>query len=194
MWKVIRQCLICIHWEGGPFKTPPFAPLPGYVVGSSNNIPFNLVGIDYLGPLIINDYGVVKKTWVCLFTCLQIRAIHLELVENTMADSFLCCLRRFIARRGKPKMIICDNASQIKAGNAVIDLIWKKVTKDVDVQHYVSNEYWKYIVEYAPWRGGYYERLVGLTKRSLKKTLGTCKVGREQLHTILQEIEAVINT
>ena len=20
--KAIRQCLICIHWEGGPFKTP----------------------------------------------------------------------------------------------------------------------------------------------------------------------------
>ena len=48
MRKMIRQCLICIHWEGGPFKTPPFAPLPGYVVCSSNNIPFNLVGIHYL--------------------------------------------------------------------------------------------------------------------------------------------------
>ena len=73
-----------------------------------------------------------------MFVHLLTRAIHLELVENTMADSFFCCLRRFIAERGKPKMIICDNARQIKAGNViVIDLIWKKVTKDVDVQNYV---------------------------------------------------------
>ena len=83
--KVLRQCLICIHWEGGPFKTPPFAPLPEYVVCSDNRIPFMFVGIDYLGPLFVNDGNNREKNWIGLFTCLNIRAIHLELIENMSA-------------------------------------------------------------------------------------------------------------
>ena len=63
--KAIRRCLICIHWEGGPFKTPPFAPLPGYVVSPSTKVPFTCVGIDYLGPLFINNGDELKKNWIC---------------------------------------------------------------------------------------------------------------------------------
>ena len=66
--RIIRQCLICIHWEGGPFKTPPFAPFPDYVV-SSDNPPFSFIGLDYLGPLVIDDDDVIRKNWICLFTC-----------------------------------------------------------------------------------------------------------------------------
>ena len=49
-------------------------------------------------------------------------------------------------------------------------------------------------MDYAPWKGGYYERLVGLTKRSLRKTLGKRKAKREQLMTLLHELEAVNNS
>ena len=43
---------------------------------------------------------------------------------------------------------------------------------------YVNNERinWKFINEYSPWQGGFYERLIGMVKRSLKKTLQKAKV------------------
>ena len=159
---VIRRCLVCKCWEGAPFKTPKFAPL-SEPAKSPNIVPFTFVGIDYFGPVQAKYDGNVMKNWICLFTCVSIGAIHLELVENMTSDAFL--LRRFIARRSKPSMIICDNANQFKLGNIVIDKIWNKVTSDNDVQTYIANEgiKWKFIVEYSPWKGGFYERVIGLT-------------------------------
>ena len=194
--KIIRSCLICIHWEGGPFKTPRFAPLPKYVV-SSEEPPFTFIGLDYLGPLFILDDTNLKKNWVCFFTCLNIRAVHIEVhVEDISTECFIACLRRFIARRGTPSLIVSDNASQLKLGYALIESIWKSVANSSEVQSYVANKHitWKFITEYAPWKGGYYERLVGLTKRSLRKALSTTKVTRTELLTLIVEIEAVLNS
>ena len=64
-----------------------------------------------------------------------------------------------------------------------------------DVLSYAANEgiKWKFIVGLAPWMGGFYERLVGLVKRTLKKAIGKASLTNEQLLTILKEAEAVIN-
>ena len=53
---------------------------------------------------------------------------------------------------------------------------------------------WKFTTEYAPWKGGFYERLIGLTKRSLRKSLENLTVTNTELITLLVEIEAVINS
>ena len=53
---------------------------------------------------------------MCLFTCLTIQAIHLELVEDMSAEEFILCLCRFMARRGIPHQIISDNTQQFKVG------------------------------------------------------------------------------
>ena len=42
--------------------------------------------------------------------------------------------------------------------------------------------------------GGFYERLVGLTKRALRKTLGSKCLTERQLVTVLTEMEAVVNS
>jgi hypothetical protein len=47
----------------------------------------------------------------CLFTCLTVRAVHLELVESLQTDSFILALRRFIASRGSPTDMHCDNGT-----------------------------------------------------------------------------------
>ena len=58
---------------------------------------FEYIGLDYFGPLYIKQYTngdkpIYKKVWVCLFTCMVVRAIHLELVEGMSADEFLLTL------------------------------------------------------------------------------------------------------
>ena len=192
--KVIRQCLICLHWEGGPFRTPNFSEFPNFVLSDSSP-PFTHVGVDYLGPLFVKD-DRSSKNWICLLTCLNVRAIHLELISDMTTDKFLLCIRRFIARRGTPSLIISDNASNFKLGNSVISRIWKHVVRSVDIQSYVADTgiTWKFITEMAPWKGGFYERLVGLTKRSLRKALGHSSVTSAELVTLLMEVEAVINS
>ena len=42
--------------------------------------------------------------------------------------------------------------------------------------------------------GGFYQRLVGITKMSLKKTIEKLYLTQTQLQTIITEVEAVINS
>ena len=69
------------------FKTPVFAPLPHYVIYNEFP-PFTFTGIDYMGPLFVADGNSSLKNWICLFTCLNIRAIHLELIDDMSTESF----------------------------------------------------------------------------------------------------------
>ena len=45
----------------------------------------------------------------------------------------------------------------------------------------------------APWQGGFYERMIGVVKRYLRKTLHHRRVSVDELRTLLVEIEARIN-
>ena len=52
---------------------------------------------------------------------------------------------------------------------------------------------WKFIPKRAPWYGGFWERLIGLTKTALRKVLGKALVTLPVLQTLIVEIEAVLN-
>ncbi len=154
--------------------------------------PFTYIGLDYLGPLYIKHN---LKVWICLYTCLAVRAIHLELLSDMSAEQFILGIRRFIARYGKPTMIISDNAQQFKLANSTLEKVWENVINDEQVTSYVANQNikWNFIVQRAPWMGGFYERLVGLVKRSLRKSIGKTSLSWNQLFTIITEVQAVIN-
>ena len=85
--QVIQRCLVCRRHDGGPYKMPQMAQLPPIRVTEA--IPFSRTGLDYLGPLFIRGIEGPKKIWICLFTCLVIRAVHLEVVQDMTADEFL---------------------------------------------------------------------------------------------------------
>ena len=53
---------------------------------------------------------------------------------------------------------------------------------------------WIFNVEYAPWWGGAFERMVKSTKRCLRKMIGRAQLTLDELLTAFVEIEAVINS
>ena len=174
---------------------PLMPPLPTERVTESP--PFTYTGVDYFGPLFIKRSKNKEKVWVCLYTCLVTRAVHLEMMYDMSAQQFLLGFRRFIAQYGNPKKVISDNAGQFKlASDAIYKLLGEIVTKDHDVISYAAkqNILWEFTVELAPWMGGFYERLVGLVNRSLRKAIGKACLTSEQLLTLLKESEAVINS
>ena len=191
--SVLQRCSVCRHYEGGSYKMPNMPPLPAKRVSQST--PFSHCGVDYFGPLFIKYKTETKKVWVCLYTCLVTRAVHLELMSDMSTEQFLLGFRRFLARHGKPDEIISDNASQFKLASDTIDKFWQQILTEKDVVSYAAsaNIKWKYIVELAPWMGVFYERLVSLVKRSLRKAIGKLCLTYEQLLTVLKEVEAVVN-
>ena len=119
----LYRCLICRRHEGPSFSLPRMPPWPRQRVAES--LPFQFIGLDYLGPVFVREGTVMTKMWICLFTCLAIRAVHLEWVRSLSAEHFLLCLRRFMARRGRPELIISDNAAQFKLVKTAIDEQWR---------------------------------------------------------------------
>ena len=197
--KLFRQCKTCCRCEGSAYKLPNMPPWPIrselYRLCLSNTNVLAILGHFILSNTLHDgDKPVYKKEWVCLLTCMVVRAVHLELVEDMSADEFLLCLCRLIARRGVPRQIISDNAKQFKAAKQVL----RKARLQIEdcANDYLSKHgiHWKFIVELAPWMGGFYECLVGLIKRAIRKILGSQCLTEKQLVTILAETEAVVNS
>jgi len=134
----------------------------------------------------------MEKAWVCLFTCCVVRAIHLEIVTDLSAGTFIRCLKRFCARRGLPRKFLSDNGKAFKAAAKFL----KSVFKDEVVQGYLVGlgVDWLFNIERAPWWGGVFERLVKSMKRCLKKMIGQAKLTLDEIQTVVVEIESIINS
>lgn len=52
---------------------------------------------------------------------------------------------------------------------------------------------WKFIPPAAPWWGGFWERLVGLLKRILRKVLGRTSLNYQEMETVLCDCENQLN-
>ena len=53
---------------------------------------------------------------------------------------------------------------------------------------------WRYILEVSPWWGGFWERMVQVVKKSLRKTLSKSKLTYEELLKVICGIESVVNS
>ena len=188
--QTLKNCLICPHYQTKPFGQQ-MAPLPEDRIKPAP--PFTNVGLDFAGPLYLKDSD--EKAYICLFTCAATRAVHLELVCDMKTERFLLALRRMIVRRGVCSIIRSDNAKTFKAANKELQRCWRVLESD-QTQTALSEKkiQWKFIVEKAPWWGGFYERLEKSVKTPLKKLFAKAMLHAEQLTTILAKIEAQLNS
>ena len=160
--------------------------------------PFTFTGLDFAGPLYITSSKegqsneISQKAYICLYTCASTRAIHLELLRDLSVKSFLQSFRRFASRRGLPSTLLSHNAKTFKAGCKEV----KTIVRSHEVQRYLSSNRvtWKFIVERAPWWGGFWQRLIQSVKKWLKKTVGRTSLDYDELNTVLVETESIINS
>ncbi|GFT96957.1 integrase catalytic domain-containing protein [Trichonephila clavipes] len=190
---MIRICLVCKKYSVKPADQLQLSgQLPRDRITQSP--PFQVVGIDFTGAILVKDNQGTRKSYVSLFTCAVTRAVHLELVSDMSTKCFLLALRRFLARRGNCKVIYSDNARTFKAAERELTY-FANILKDSEFQSFVADKgiHWKFIVERAPWWGGFYERLVKTIRDPLRKILGGALLTFEELSTILSEVEVIVN-
>lgn len=112
--KTVFKCLTCKRFKAQTMQ-PLMGNLPSPRVRPSP--PFETCGTDYAGPFLISSRkgcgSRTSKCYLCIFVCLCTKAVHLELVSDLSTNAFILCLRRFIARRGKPRTIYCDNGKKL---------------------------------------------------------------------------------
>jgi len=65
--------------------------------------PFTVTRIDFTGALYARSPTGECKAYICLFTCANTRAVHLEVGTDLSEDIFLQAFRRFASRKSLPK-------------------------------------------------------------------------------------------
>ena len=163
--RVLHRCTTCRRHQTKPLIPPPSPALPTYRVTA--DFCFQPTGTDFARPLLVKSiYGQssgLHKAYICLFTCATSRAVHLELTPDMQGSTFVRALRRFIARKGYPSLLLSDNAKTFKSCVLKSFLLKNNIDK-------------QFILPASPWWGGFYERLASSVKLPLKKVLGKARL------------------
>ena len=188
--RILHKCRICrILAKLGQ----QMAQLP--VERASMEPAFTNVGVDFAGPLYVKvSTKENKKAYICLFSCMATRAVHLELVEDLSTEQFLLALNRMMSRRGRCSRIYSDNAKTFKSADSILQRLFRKNANELRPRLEAQGIEWKFITERAPWHGGFYERMVGSVKRALKKVLGNSRLTYVEMETLLAQVEAQVNS
>ena len=81
-----------------------------------------------------------QKCYLCLFTCLATRAVHLEVAYGLNTNSFLRALCIMCNRRGVPEEILSDNGTNFVDANQELRQLRDKVLKDKRFEESLINQ------------------------------------------------------
>ena len=191
--RTIVDCRDCRRRKVQP-TVPVMADLPLSRLDIRSGA-FHHTGVDYFGPMMVKSRRSTVKVWGCLFTCLSIRAVHLELAGSLNTDDFILCLRRFIGRRGKPAHLYSDNGTNFKGAEAELKSAIQELEQNrICTTMTPQGIEWHFNPPHAPHFGGAWERLVRSVKTALRVVLGRQCVTETVLYTALIEVEAIINS
>lgn len=163
---------------------------------------FTEVGCDYSGPIAyvpVRRRGIrSEKAYICLFTCLTTRAVHIEVATDLSTPNFIAALKRFLARRGPVHVMHSDNGTNFKGADRYLR----------DLYNFLNNEYrlklehelaesrirFSFICPNSPHKGGAWESMIKVLKTHLYRVIGTQLLSYEELITVLAQVECVLNS
>ncbi|XP_065642900.1 uncharacterized protein LOC136074502 [Hydra vulgaris] len=169
--KVIRGCNLCKRYRVKPLLPPTRAMLPHF--RTEDVEPFTVTGVDYASPL---KYKAPS---------------YLKLCHDLSAGEFQKILKEFVARKGTPQMMISHNAKTFVATGK-----WLLTpSEDENLANYLGSQAikWRFNLLRAPLWGGLFERLIGIMKKSLIKTIVKGMLSFNELEEVLLDVECSMN-
>ncbi|CAB3983014.1 PREDICTED: uncharacterized protein LOC107357656 [Paramuricea clavata] len=198
--KIINQCITCRKLRGNVI-TQHMANLPPDRLETPP--PFTNVGFDVFGPWQIRTRrlrggAANAKRWGLVFTCLNCRAIHIEVLETMDSSSFICALRRFFSIRGPPSLLRCDRGTNFVGAKSELDEALKEMDHKAIAKYVVEqNCEWVFNPPHASHFGGVWERQISTIRQVLNgmfSDLGPCQLTHELLVTLMAEVSGIVNS
>ena len=188
--KMRRKCHGCKRFTVTAYPTPTTSKLPTTRTQGIN--PYQVIGVDYAGPIRYRKKrGQTGKAYVLLYACSLTRGIYIDLLPSLELTEFILSLKRFIARRGRPDRNYSDNG-----GTFIGAARWMRiVAREERIQNFLSVHQitWQFNLSRAPWWGGQFERMIGLVKGALSKTIGNGFLAWKELEEVLLDVEITLN-
>ena len=187
--KLIHDCARCKLHKGSKYHIPKSPPLPNFRVEDAD--PYTFVGVDMTGHFWVKIGEETVKRYIIIFTCATSRAVHLEIARDASAKAFANCFIRFTSKCGSPRLMISDQGSNLKSfAKDLVDISEDSFTKNTLIKKGVE---WKFIPIRAPFMGGFWERLIGIVKNIIKKSIQKKLLTLDEFTTIVAYAECCVN-
>ena len=146
--------------------------------------PFSNTKIDFFGPFYVSVKLSTEKLWEFRFTCLNTRAVYLQVVRPMDTSSCVTEFERFASRHGVPGVSWSDYginfpATEKELLNNAMNWNQQKLTNSL----LNKSIKWKFNPVSASDRGGVWERLVRSFKHTFFAILGNRRLADENLST-----------
>ena len=158
--------------------------------------PFTYTSFDIFGPYMVKHGRGEAKRYGIIFGCFTTRAVYLDVLPSLQTDHFLNALVRFIARKGCPVKLYCDNATTFVGGRNELARAMKQIDSDqvLRASRRLKVE-WVFNVPYASSHAGVIERLIRTVRQVLKALLHpNARLCDDTLLTFFAEAENLINS
>ena len=190
--KAISDCIICKKFNAFAFNYPKFTNMPKHHLNLIK--PFLHVGVDYTGHMWVKNTETNKNTkmYILIFTCLNVRAIHLELLPDMSSKKFLLAFQRFCNLYLIPTHLYSDNAKTFIQGG---ELLNQSLASEEIIEHLRANNIQHVRIPlYSAWVGAAWERLIRVVKSCLYKIVGRARLTYFELLTTLSNIQNAVNS
>lgn len=196
--SLLFQCVVCKKLRGR-FQGQKMSDLP--IDRVQQAAPFTYVGVDVFGHWSVvsrrtRGGQASSKRWAVLFTCLTIRAVHIEVIDEMSSSAFINALRRFISVRGAVKQFRSDRGTNFVGATDVLGIQAINV-EDRPVQTYLESHscQWVFNPPHSSHMGGSWERMIGIARRILESMLrSVTTLTHDVLVTLMAEVAAIINS
>ena len=159
--------------------------------------PFAQTAVDFSGALytIQGHRKPHQKRWLCLFTCLETRVVHLEMAWGLDTETFLNAFTRLTSCRGVPKEVISDRGTNFIGAVGVL----RKLVSRLDRQKLESKTAelgvtWRCNPPAAPHFGGAHKVMVKAAKKATYAIVQDRDVTNEEPITVFAGVESLLNS
>ena len=188
--RILSECVLCKKINAFHYKYPKRTD---FVADRVNFVtPFRYTGVDYTGHFFVKFGSEIQKMYLLIFTCLNIRAVHIELVQSMSTADFLLAFIKFVNIYNMPKSLYSDNASTFSNASKIINL----AASDDPLNEYLTKNSIKHvkIPVYSAWVGSAWERLIRTIKQCIYKCVGRKKLEFFQFTSLLTDVQHAVNS
>lgn len=143
---------------------------------------------------IHSEEGTLKvKRYGSIFTCLAIRAVHIEEAHTLDTDSFISVLERFMARRLEPKEIWSDNGTNFVGARQELRRVIQDWNQRQIYEHLLKEITWKFNSPGASHMGEIWERQIQTIRAVLESVVKQQTMNDETVVTLMTVVVGIGN-
>ena len=189
--RVRENCWGCKRVQATAYTAPPPGNLPTTRTEGKN--AFEVIVVDFAGPIKYRTKRHTdKKSYLVLYACSLTRGLYLELLTSLETEEFHRSFKGFGARRGsRPKITYSDNGRTfVEPANWL-----RQVMKDESINNYLAEQgiKWWFNLSRAPRWGGQFQRMVGLVKSAMYKTIGQGNLSWKELQDVILDVKVALS-